>query len=268
MPNKKKIKASKCGTAPKLTRHYTQRTLKILFALSGNQCAEPNCRNPIIKSATAASPQLVLAEICHILALSEDGPRGRANLTEAELNQPSNLMLFCPTHHTIVDGQHKTYPAELLQKWKAAHELKYGESISHAVSDIGYAEIEVVARALVSGASTRASQVLHAIPPKEKIAKNSLGSSSEMLLMIGSAKSQEVAELLVKASQLDEGLPERLRTGFVTRYESARTQGISGDTLFAELYEWAAGDDGDRAREAAGLCILSHLFIICDVFEK
>ena len=44
--------------------------------------------------------------------------------------------------------------------------------------------------------------------------------------------------------------------------------GLSGDDLFYEMYEWAAGGGENLGRQAAGLCILSHLFILCDVFEK
>jgi hypothetical protein len=105
-----------------LKRSYTKKTLKIIFALSGNKCAYPGCTNPIIMPSTDKSAPLVLSQICHIYALSEDGPRGKAGLTQAELNAPENLILFCPTHHVIVDGQHETYPAELLKQWKEEHE--------------------------------------------------------------------------------------------------------------------------------------------------
>lgn len=106
----------------KSKRNYTQRTLKVLFALSGNQCAHPGCKNPVIVPPTEESDALVLNQICHIYALNEDGPRGKAGLTEADLNAPDNLILFCPTHHVIIDGQYETYPAELLKQWKKTHE--------------------------------------------------------------------------------------------------------------------------------------------------
>ncbi len=40
-------------------RHYTQRTLKVLFALSGNQCAEPSCTNTLIELANVKPPSYV-----------------------------------------------------------------------------------------------------------------------------------------------------------------------------------------------------------------
>ncbi|MER8639190.1 HNH endonuclease signature motif containing protein [Mesorhizobium sp. M1365] len=250
-----------------LKRKYSGKTLKVLFALSGNKCARPGCNNPIIKAATGQSMELVVGQIAHIIALSDEGPRGKVGLTDMELNEPSNLILLCPTDHVIVDGQHETFPASRLRDWKLAHERKYGEQLSSSISDIGYAELEVAARSLLSS-GYHSSGTLVTIPPQAKIEKNHLGPTSVMLLTMGSAKSREVSELLVNAAQLNPDFPQLLRTGFVARYDQARLVGLTGDNLFNEMYEWAAGVTGDKNREAAGLCILSHLFLICDVFEK
>ena len=109
-------------TKPK--RRYTQKTLKILFTLSGNQCAYPGCTNPVVEPATRYSRELVNGRICHIHAVGEKGPRGKPGLTQKELNSPENLILLCPNHHAIVDGQHESYPAEELRRWKSNHEDK------------------------------------------------------------------------------------------------------------------------------------------------
>ena len=95
-----------------LKRSYTQKTLKLLWGLSRGQCAHPNCSTALIEPATNESEALVVGHVCHILALNADGSRGSTGLTEKQLNSPDNLILFCPTHHTIVDGQHESYPAE------------------------------------------------------------------------------------------------------------------------------------------------------------
>ena len=117
----------------KSNRSYRQGTLKKLFALSGNQCAYPRCEFPVIWPATETSDDIIINDICHIYSISEDGPRGKSGLTNKELNSPKNLILFCRNHHGIVDGQHETYPAEKLKKWKREHEKKikkYPESVS------------------------------------------------------------------------------------------------------------------------------------------
>ena len=115
-------------TKPK--RYCSQKTLKVLFALSGNQCAHPDCTNNLIEPATKASDALVTAHICHIYAVSEDGPRGKSRLTEKELNSPENLILLCRNHHAVVDGQHETYPADMLKEWKQTHESEIQKRLS------------------------------------------------------------------------------------------------------------------------------------------
>jgi hypothetical protein len=248
-------------------RRYTDQTLKVLFAFCGNQCAHPDCTQPIVQNATAASPDLVVGHIAHIHAHSDNGPRGNPGMSEQERNQADNLILLCPTHHVIVDGQHATYPATMLLEWKRRHERPYRDAMQARLTDLGYVELEAAARALLATAKNRPSNYV-VIPPAAKIAKNQLGDTSSMLLTLGAAKSKEVADVLLQASQLEPAFPDRLRSGFQERYNELVAKGLKGDDLFIAMYEWAGGGGSDKAREVAGLCILSHLFILCDVFEK
>lgn len=113
-----------------LRRSYSSKTLKVLFALSGNQCAHPECTNTLIEPATEQSDAHVSAHICHIYAISTHGPRGKSGLTQQGLNAPENLILLCRHHHGIVDGQHETYPADTLKEWKRAHESGMEQRLS------------------------------------------------------------------------------------------------------------------------------------------
>lgn len=115
---------------PSLKRSYSQKTLKVLFALSGNQCVYPDCTNTLIEPATEQSDAHVSAHICHIYAISTDGPRGKSELTQKELNAPHNLILLCSHHHGIVDGQHESYSADTLKEWKQAHESEMQKRLS------------------------------------------------------------------------------------------------------------------------------------------
>src|SRR3546814_19600330 len=89
-----------------------------------------------------------------------------------------------------------------------------------------------------------------------------------MLLSMGAAKSREVEEMLIKSAQLDPAFPDRLCAAFVDRYRTAKAADLSGDDIFNELYEWAGGSGRDKGRAAAGLCIIAHQFIICDIFRS
>ena len=110
-------------------RQVSTRTQKILYALSGNRCAYPQCPTLLVQSTTNATADAQIGEICHIYSASPTGPRGAGGLSTHRLNSPENLVLFCPTHHTIVDTQPDRHPAPLLKRWKAARE-------NHQLSDV------------------------------------------------------------------------------------------------------------------------------------
>lgn len=73
-----------------------------------------------------------LGEVAHIVAASVDGPRGDATAEESELVAYANLMLLCPTCHTIVDGAPGEYTADTLRRWKAVHESRLTEILGVA----------------------------------------------------------------------------------------------------------------------------------------
>lgn len=250
------------------SRTYSSRTIKILFATCMNECAHPDCSTPIIQPRTPFSEAAVIGHIAHIYAASDDGPRGNPALSEADRNLPDNLLLLCPTHHSVVDQQHETYPAEMLHGWKSGHERKFQDTLGAKIGDIGYDELEQAANSLLSKEPIASEGGLTTIRTPEKIAKNSLGNRSQRLLQMGAANSSEVEDLITKTAQLNPDFPDRLREGFVARYSAFVNEGFSGDDLFIAMYEWAAGSRTDITRKTAGLCILAHLFIICDVFEK
>ncbi|MCB9551939.1 MAG: hypothetical protein H6705_08655 [Myxococcales bacterium] len=43
-------------------------------------------------------------------------------MAAADRDEADNLILLCPTHHTLIDKVPEQYPAELLRRWKAEHE--------------------------------------------------------------------------------------------------------------------------------------------------
>lgn len=95
----------------------SEKTIKRLFAMSGNICAFPGCQLPIVESVGT-----ITGEICHIRAQSEGGPRFDKAQTEIERHGFDNLVLLCRRHHKVVDTQPDVYPTEALQEIKAIHE--------------------------------------------------------------------------------------------------------------------------------------------------
>lgn len=98
-------------------RSYKINTIKELYAKSGNQCAFSGCENELF-----INDNFNISEICHIEGLNKDSARYNNLLSEEEANGIDNLILLCPTHHTIVDKDVKTYTVQKLRNMKLNHE--------------------------------------------------------------------------------------------------------------------------------------------------
>lgn len=96
-----------------------QKTVKRLFALSGNCCAFPNCDSPLVEESGT-----VTGEIAHIKAGAENGPRFDPGQSDEERHSFENLMLLCARHHTIIDSEVDLYHVALLSEMKRTHEKK------------------------------------------------------------------------------------------------------------------------------------------------
>ena len=96
--------------APKL------KTLKALFARSGNQCAFPGCRQPLVNHK-----HQIIGEVCHIEAAMSGGQRYNARQTHEDRRAYDNLLLLCHPHH-IETNDVDEYPVERLREIKQIHE--------------------------------------------------------------------------------------------------------------------------------------------------
>lgn len=107
----------------KKAREYTPTTIKRLYSLSGNECAEPNCDKKLI----AKDEKTIISKICHIEAASENGARYNPSMTDDERRHFNNLILLCDEHHSIIDNPENEaeYSVELLKNWKRTHESIY-----------------------------------------------------------------------------------------------------------------------------------------------
>jgi hypothetical protein len=77
----------------------------------------------------------------------------------------------------------------------------------------------------------------------------------------------EVEQFVQSVARLDSHFPERLKTGFVTRYNDFLANGVSGDALFEALHDFASCSSSNFDRQGAGLGVLCYLFQKCEVFE-
>jgi hypothetical protein len=93
------------------------KTLKRLFALSGNRCAFPKCRTPLVVEGAN------VGEVCHIKAARPDGPRYDHEQSNSDRHGFDNLILLCGIHHTVVDDDETAYTVERLTAMKRSYEM-------------------------------------------------------------------------------------------------------------------------------------------------
>ena len=97
-------------------RDIKQNTIKRLYGLSGNVCANPDCREPLVTENNQTG------EIAHICAASPNGPRYDPNMSDDERRSIDNLILLCEKCNKRIDSNAKDYPVSRLREWKSNHE--------------------------------------------------------------------------------------------------------------------------------------------------
>lgn len=270
-PQRDSKKTVTSAAKSKSDRRYSPSTLGLLWGLSGNRCAFPGCPNHLIAEATEADEAKIVGHIAHIYASSDDGPRGRKDLKPKDRDSYENLLLLCRHHHGVVDAQANTYTAADLQDWKRKHYENQRQLLakiaSGALVEVTYPELEIVTQLVLTfrGSVPARSE---AIPPDDKIALNRLSHETRALLMLGAAKTPEVSHFIAHNNILDSSFGGRLRAAFVQEYRALKKAKLPPDDIFRGLMFLASGRSFSEARKIAGLYVLTHFFITCDVFAR
>ena len=95
----------------------------LLFTRAGARCEFDNC-NRYLLTHHVTHRTGNFAQMAHIVAFRQAGPRGESRLASAERNDISNLMLLCPQCHKLIDDNPDPYPVEVLQEFKKDHEAR------------------------------------------------------------------------------------------------------------------------------------------------
>ncbi|TAK28172.1 MAG: SAVED domain-containing protein [Chloroflexota bacterium] len=96
-----------------------------LWARAAGRCEFRGC-NELLYKDELTQQRSNLAVISHIVAFSEDGPRGDPVRSKELEKDIRNLMLTCRVHGKIVDDKEKVsdYPEKLLLEFKREHEQR------------------------------------------------------------------------------------------------------------------------------------------------
>jgi hypothetical protein len=90
-----------------------------LFADSAGYCQRPACPNRLF--VDTATKNIHIAEMAHIIAASEKGPRADATVMTMEKGLYDNLILLCANCHTTIDKAPVDFPDNMIWEWKRKH---------------------------------------------------------------------------------------------------------------------------------------------------
>jgi hypothetical protein len=101
---------------------------KLLWGRSGNQCAYCDC--DLIMEGTSGAYVSVVGDECHIVAIAGEGPRADPSFPLENIDDYSNLILLCKTHHKMVDDRYSEFTVDVLKKLKKRHEEKVSKLLT------------------------------------------------------------------------------------------------------------------------------------------
>jgi hypothetical protein len=161
------------------------RIVKRLFAVSGNRCAFPGCKIPLVDPVSGK----VTGRICHIKAHSPGGPRYDPLQTDEERHGYANLLLMCPIHHDVIDTDVDSYTVERLQTIKAQHEAQHADGSEP--SDQVVEKILINSNTIIDGSilfvqNQIGGQVAHSITNVDNVVPITYGYKKVMRIGLGS----------------------------------------------------------------------------------
>lgn len=98
---------------------HTQRRL---FAASAGYCQNPGCAYELF--VDAADQSFHIAEMAHVIAAKDGGPRSNPKLSREERGAYENLVVLCANCHTMVDKAPDAFPDSMMFGWKREHTNK------------------------------------------------------------------------------------------------------------------------------------------------
>jgi hypothetical protein len=114
--------------------------IKLLWGRAAARCSMPGCNDELTKYLLRTG-DVTIGEMAHVISTSNVGPRGDS---ASGIDAYENLILLCPTHHTLIDKAPDDFPVDVLRDWKSRHE----ESVREATGAPAFASGSEFRRAI------------------------------------------------------------------------------------------------------------------------
>jgi hypothetical protein len=102
----------------------SEKTIKILWSNAAGRCSFSDCGVRLTVNRAANAAPYTLGEMAHIKGKRKGSNRHDKNQTIEQRDSYENLILLCPTHHTLIDKLENelVHTTEILLEMKNAHE--------------------------------------------------------------------------------------------------------------------------------------------------
>jgi hypothetical protein len=144
----------------------------MLFAASAGYCQNPECSRELFIDYPEKC--IHIAEMAHVFAANDEGPRANAALSEEERGAFENLVLLCSLCHTIIDKAPKVYPGHVILAWKRTHAAKL-----RSLFGVTYFEKRIDAWSAIEGLLRENRQIFEDYGPHIEAAKNPESGAAE-----------------------------------------------------------------------------------------
>jgi hypothetical protein len=142
-----------------------------LFVRSGGRCQFDGCNKYLLEHHVTLT-EGNFAQIAHVVAFREDGPRGKGPRPKS-INNIENLMLLCPGCHKLIDDHPDRFTRQTLEGYKKRHDQR----ILH-VTGLGPEQKTsiLILKSKIGGQTVTIpfDQVLEAITPRYPYSKDGL----------------------------------------------------------------------------------------------
>lgn len=200
---------------------------RLLMAKSGGYCQNPACNQDLFRQFESGRVSTI-RELAHIIGQSTKGPRGDSEMPRSHRDSYENIILLCPTCHTLVDTNPGEYPVEMLIDWKIRHESVIESCFSVPEFD-NYAALQAEISALLM-----ANRVIHSTyGPESDAALNPLSDAVEQwhrhILADIIPNNRRVAELLQRNKHLLSVEQKLVAARFLVHKEGFEYNHLSGE---------------------------------------
>lgn len=114
--------------------NFSKKTVDTLAKRAAYRCSNPDCRALTVGPNDEHDKATVIGEAAHIFAARPDGPRFKAEMTDAARGEITNGIWLCRNCHRKVDQNSGQFTSDLLFAWRENHEKHVNENLGQ-ISD-------------------------------------------------------------------------------------------------------------------------------------